>query len=43
METESAFLFVGLGSVGRVVLTESDEDWEQTPEHRGLRLLLGMR
>src|SRR5919201_1336357 len=39
----AAFLFVGLGSVGRVVLTESDEDWEHTPEHRGFRPLLGMR
>jgi hypothetical protein len=39
----AAFLFVGLGSVGRVVLTESDEDWEHTPEHGGFRPLLGMR
>jgi hypothetical protein len=39
----AAFLLVGLGSVGRMVLTESDEDWEHTPEHRGLRPSLGMR
>src|SRR5919106_1264918 len=28
----AAFLFVGLGSVGRLVLAESDEDWMHTPE-----------
>ncbi|MFN2616618.1 MAG: hypothetical protein ABR581_05770 [Thermoleophilaceae bacterium] len=39
----AAFLLVGLGSVGRMVLAESDEDWEHTPEHRGFRPLLGMR
>jgi hypothetical protein len=39
----AAFLFVGLGSVGRMVLTESDEDWEHTPEHQGFRPLAGMR
>jgi hypothetical protein len=39
----AAFLFVGLGSVGRIVVTESDEDWDHTPEHRGFRPLLGMR
>jgi hypothetical protein len=38
-----AFLFVGFGSIGRVVLTESDEDWEHTPEYEGFRPLLGMR
>jgi hypothetical protein len=32
----AAFLLVGLGSIGRVVLTESDEDWEHTPTYRGL-------
>jgi hypothetical protein len=26
-----------------IVPTESDEDWEHTPEHRGFRPLLGMR
>ena len=31
----TAILLVGLGSIGRTVLTESVEDWEHTPEHRG--------
>ena len=39
----AAFLFVGLGSIGRMVLTESDEDWEHTPEYRGFRPLPGTR
>jgi hypothetical protein len=39
----AAFLFVGFGSIGRMVLTESDEDWEHTPEYEGFRPLLGMR
>jgi len=39
----AALLFVGLGSVGRMVLAESDEDWEHTPEHQGFRPLAGMR
>jgi hypothetical protein len=39
----AAFLFVGLGSIGRMVLTESDEDWEHTPEYRGFRALPGTR
>jgi hypothetical protein len=39
----AAFLFVGLGSIGRVVLTESDEDWEHTPEYQGFRPMFGMR
>jgi hypothetical protein len=39
----AAFLFVGLGSIGRMVLTESDEDWEHTPEYKGFRPGLGMR
>jgi hypothetical protein len=38
-----AFLLVGLGSIGRMVLTESDEDWEHTPEYKGFRPMLGMR
>lgn len=38
-----AFLLVGLGSIGRQVLTESDEDWEHTPEITGFRPLPGMR
>ena len=39
----AAFLFVGLGSVGRMVLSESDEDWEHTPEYQGFRPLAGVR
>jgi hypothetical protein len=39
----AAFLFVGLGSIGRMVMTESDEDWEHTPEYRGFKPLAGMR
>jgi hypothetical protein len=39
----AAFLFVGLGSVGRMVLTESDEDWEHTPDYPGFRPLPGTR
>ena len=39
----AAFMFVGLGSIGRMVLTESDEDWEHTPEYRGFRALPGTR
>jgi hypothetical protein len=31
----AAVLFVGLGSIGRIVLAETDEDWEHTPEFRG--------
>ena len=39
----AAFLLVGLGSIGRMVLAESDEDWEHTPEYSGFRPLHGMR
>jgi hypothetical protein len=39
----AAFLLVGLGSIGRMVLSESDEDWEHTPEYRGFRPLMGTR
>jgi hypothetical protein len=39
----AAFLLVGLGSIGRLVLTESDEDWEHTPEYKGFRPLAGLR
>jgi hypothetical protein len=39
----AAFLFVGFGSIGRMVLSESDEDWEHTPEYKGFRPLAGMR
>lgn len=38
----TAILFgIGLGSIGRRVLTESDEEWEQTPEIGGTRLAAG--
>jgi hypothetical protein len=39
----AAFLFVGLGSIGRMVLTESDDEWDHTPEYEGFRPLLGLR
>jgi hypothetical protein len=39
----AAFLLVGLGSIGRMVLAESDEAWEHTPEYEGFRPLAGMR
>jgi len=39
----AAFLLVGLGSIGREVLGESDEDWERTPERPGFRPTLGTR
>jgi hypothetical protein len=39
----AAFLLVGLGSIGRMVMTEPDEDWEHTPEYKGFRPLAGTR
>jgi hypothetical protein len=39
----AAFLLVGLGSIGRMVLAETDEDWEHTPEYKGFRPLAGVR
>jgi hypothetical protein len=33
----AAILFVGFVTIGRMVLTETDEDWEHTPEFRGFR------
>jgi hypothetical protein len=33
----TAILFVGFATVGRMVLSETDEDWEHTPEFRGFR------
>jgi hypothetical protein len=39
----AAVLVVGLGSIGRMVLTESDEDWEHTPEYAGFRPMMGTR
>jgi hypothetical protein len=38
----SAFLLVGMGSVGLMVLRETDADWEHTPEYRGFRPATGM-
>jgi hypothetical protein len=37
----SILFLIGLGSIGRRVLTESDEEWEQTPEIGGMRPLTG--
>jgi hypothetical protein len=39
----AAVLLVGFFQVGRMVLNESDEDWEHTPEHTGFRPLAGTR
>ena len=39
----AGILLVGFFQVGRTVLTESDEDWEHTPEHTGFRPLAGTR
>ena len=39
----AAFLVVGLGAIGRMVLRETDEAWEQTPEYEGFRPVPGMR
>jgi hypothetical protein len=38
----SALTLVGLGSMGLMVLRESDADWEHTPEYRGMRPAAGM-
>ncbi|MDX6592351.1 MAG: hypothetical protein QOJ13_1547 [Gaiellales bacterium] len=37
----SAILFVALATMGRMVLTETDEAWEHTPEHTGFRAVTG--
>lgn len=37
----SILLLIGLGSIGRRVLTESDEEWEHTPEIGGMRPATG--
>jgi hypothetical protein len=37
----SALMVVGLGSMGLMVLRESDADWEHTPDYRGLRPAAG--
>jgi hypothetical protein len=39
----AAFLVVGLGAIGRMVLRQTDEAWEQTPEYEGFRPVPGMR
>ena len=38
-----AVLLVGFFQVGRMVLSESDEEWEHTPEYSGFRHLAGTR
>jgi hypothetical protein len=37
-----AALFVGFGAIGWMVLFESDEEWEHTPEVSGFRTLPGL-
>src|SRR5256714_5753225 len=39
----AALFLVGMGSIGMIVLRESDADWEHTPDYRGLRPAAGMR
>jgi len=39
----AAVLLVGFFQVGRMVLTETDEEWEHTPEYSGFRPLAGTR
>jgi hypothetical protein len=39
----AALFLVGMGSIGMLVLRESDADWEHTPDYRGLRPAAGMR
>jgi hypothetical protein len=34
-------MLVGLGSMGMMVLRESDADWEHTPDYRGMRPVAG--
>jgi hypothetical protein len=38
----AALMLVGLGSMGLMVLRESDADWEHTPEYHGFRPAAGM-
>jgi hypothetical protein len=38
----AALTLVGLGSMGTMVLRESDADWEHTPDYRGMRPAAGM-
>jgi hypothetical protein len=37
----AAFLVVGIGSTGLIVLRETDADWEHTPQFRGFRPAAG--
>ena len=37
----AAFLLVGLGAVGWMVLAETDDQWEHTPEVHGFRPAAG--
>jgi hypothetical protein len=37
----SALMLVGLGSMGLMVLRESDADWEHTPDYHGMRPVAG--
>jgi hypothetical protein len=39
----AALFLVGSGSIGTMVLRESDADWEHTPEYHGFRPAAGMR
>jgi hypothetical protein len=39
----AALFLVGSGSIGMVVLRESDADWEHTPDYRGFRPAAGLR
>jgi hypothetical protein len=39
----AAFLVVGLGAIGRMVLRQTDEAWEHTPEYEGFRPVPGTR
>ncbi len=39
----AAVFAIGLGTVGRTVLAESDEEWEHTPQHGGFKPLAGTR
>jgi hypothetical protein len=38
----AALFFVGCGSIGMLVLRESDADWEHTPEYGGFRPAAGV-
>ena len=39
----AALFLVGMGSIGTMVLRESDADWEHTPEYHGFRPATGRR